>query len=344
MSWKVKSADYALSLSTEYRRLPKGPQPPKMERQMNVKRESWLTHSFNLVKFFLGHIRGKVQVFALVGPSGTGKSFRARIIADRFKIRFIIDDGILIKDKRIIAGRSAKREKAYLSAVKAAIFADLVHRYDVRNSLERNRCHRVLILGTSERMILKICLALGLPPPLKVIMINEIASAEEIRKASENRKLYGRHVIPVPAKEVRRTSPFIVTDEIKLWSSQGLLRSDRVYEKTLVRPVFSTGEALQVSDGILKQAIRNALEAYFPGTRLAWYKSSFNEGYELELTIAPPFLSDDATADEVAEPRKPNPTRMDDLSRLLSNHLEKQTGVKIRLCTIILRDQRHRKK
>lgn len=311
---------------------------------MNVKRESWISHWFNLIKFFLGHIRGKVQVFALVGSSGTGKSFRARIIADRFKIRFIIDDGILIKDKRIIAGRSAKREKAYLSAVKTAIFADLVHRYDVRNSLERNRCRRVLILGTSERMILKICQALGLPSPLKIIQIDEIATRDEIKTASENRKLYGRHVIPVPAKEVRRTSPFIVTDEIKLWSSKGLLRTDKVYEKTLVRPIFSTGAALQVSDGILKQAIRNALEAYLPGTRLAWYKSSFNEGYELELTIQAPVSIEPHEEHVTLNKRRLNPSRVDDLSRLLSNHLEKQTGVKIRLCTIILRDQRHRKK
>ncbi len=306
--------------------------------------DSWIKNLVNFVKFLINQLQGKIQVFALVGSSGTGKSFRARILASRYKIRFIIDDGILIRDKKIIAGRSAKREKAYLTAVKTAIFDDLAHRYDVRSTLERHHCRRLLILGTSDRMIDKICLALELPPPTRIIMINEIASPEEIQKATENRKMFGRHVIPVPAKEVRKTSPRIVTDEIKLWSTEGILRTDKVYEKTLVRPIFSTGEALQVSDNIMKQAIRNALEAYTPGARLTWFKAKFNEGYELELTINPPQGMDLSSITQVQRLRRLNPARIDDLSRLLSDHLEKQTGVKIRQCTIILRDSKQKKK
>ena len=53
----------------------------------------------------------KIQVYALVGKAGTGKSFRAQLIADKYKIELLIDDGILIKESRIISGRSAKREK-----------------------------------------------------------------------------------------------------------------------------------------------------------------------------------------------------------------------------------------
>ena len=52
-----------------------------------------------------------VTVFALVGRSGTGKSFRAKLVAQKFGIDLIIDDGLLIRDQKIIAGRSAKREK-----------------------------------------------------------------------------------------------------------------------------------------------------------------------------------------------------------------------------------------
>jgi hypothetical protein len=117
-----------------------------------------------------------------------------------------------------------------------------------------------------------------------------------------------------------------------------------VYEKTVVRPVFSTGEALQVTDSVLKQAIRHALEAYTPGARLAWFKARFVEGYELELTITPPQGLEINSTAQIHRLRRLNPARIDDLSRLISDHLEKQTGVKIRLCTIILRDSRQKKK
>ena len=51
-----------------------------------------------------------MDVIALVGPSGTGKSHRALMVARQNKADAIIDDGILIKDNKIIAGHSAKRE------------------------------------------------------------------------------------------------------------------------------------------------------------------------------------------------------------------------------------------
>ena len=53
---------------------------------------------------FLGLFKG-ITTYALVGPSGTGKSFRARLVADKYKIEAIIDDGLLIKDERILKGR-----------------------------------------------------------------------------------------------------------------------------------------------------------------------------------------------------------------------------------------------
>ena len=51
-----------------------------------------------------------MDVIALVGPSGTGKSHRALLVANQYKADIIIDDGLLIKDGKIIAGSSAKKE------------------------------------------------------------------------------------------------------------------------------------------------------------------------------------------------------------------------------------------
>ena len=69
---------------------------------------------FNHIQFLLKGIK----VFALVGRSGTGKSFRAKLVAQKYGMELIIDDGLLISDQKIIAGKSAKKETAYLSSNK----------------------------------------------------------------------------------------------------------------------------------------------------------------------------------------------------------------------------------
>ena len=51
-----------------------------------------------------------MDVIALVGPSGTGKSHRALQVAKEHKADAIIDDGILIQHGKMIAGASAKTE------------------------------------------------------------------------------------------------------------------------------------------------------------------------------------------------------------------------------------------
>ena len=50
-----------------------------------------------------------MKVVAFVGPSGTGKSHRAQVVAREHHIDYIIDDAILIHDNRVIAGTSAKK-------------------------------------------------------------------------------------------------------------------------------------------------------------------------------------------------------------------------------------------
>jgi len=63
-----------------------------------------------------------MDVIALVGASGTGKSHRALQVAREHDADAIIDDGILIKNGHIIAGESAKTEKSKIMAVRQAFF------------------------------------------------------------------------------------------------------------------------------------------------------------------------------------------------------------------------------
>ena len=53
-----------------------------------------------------------MDVIALVGPSGTGKSHRALLVAHQYGADAIIDDGILIRDGKIIARNLRGQELA----------------------------------------------------------------------------------------------------------------------------------------------------------------------------------------------------------------------------------------
>ena len=72
-----------------------------------------------------------MYICALVGPSGTGKSHRALWVAKEHNIDYIIDDGLLIRGNGVVAGKSAKREKTRVGAVKTAVFTDDEHAFEV---------------------------------------------------------------------------------------------------------------------------------------------------------------------------------------------------------------------
>ena len=144
-----------------------------------------------------------MKVIAFVGPSGTGKSYRASVVAHESGIECIIDDGILIYQNRLAAGFSAKKEESRLKAVRRAIFQDPVQVASVQKALAKINPKKLLILGTSERMVDKITLALGLPKPSRYIHIEQVATREEIARANESRLKEGKHIIPLPTMELR---------------------------------------------------------------------------------------------------------------------------------------------
>ena len=52
-----------------------------------------------------------MRVIGFIGPSGSGKSHRSTWVAKKHNINFLIDDGLLIHGARIVAGKSAKKER-----------------------------------------------------------------------------------------------------------------------------------------------------------------------------------------------------------------------------------------
>jgi hypothetical protein len=148
-------------------------------------------------------LRG-VRVSALVGGSGTGKSFRARLVAEKNGIDVIVDDGILIHGDAILTGHWAKKETTLLAATRRALFDSPEHAREAREALRSLAFRTVLIVGTSLRMTRRIAQTLDLPRPTTVIAVDEVARRGEIEDAGRRRRWAGGHAIPARAVSIRR--------------------------------------------------------------------------------------------------------------------------------------------
>ncbi len=197
----------------------------------------------------LGGGRRGVEVTALIGPAGTGKSHRASFVARAHGLRHIVDDGLLIREGHILAGVSAKKEENAMAAVRRAVFADPAHAAAVRQVIGEERPAGILILGTSLNMIHRIVDALDLPRPDKVVLITDIASEEEIRRARRIRRTEGKHVIPAPTLEVKQSFSGYLVDPLRLRARD----ADRsgLIEKSMVRPTFSALGKFYIADTVV---------------------------------------------------------------------------------------------
>ncbi len=239
----------------------------------------------------------KVQVYALVGESGTGKSFRSKLLAEEYGIHAIIDDGLLIQDDKIVAGRSAKREKTYMGAVRVALFDDKDHRDSVAKVLRKTHIKKILLLGTSEKMVSKIAMRLQLPQPQKIIHIEEIATKEEIEKAVKSRQVEGKHVIPVPTIEVKKNYPQILSSSMrdffsqKKWFHKKLKNPNgKMIEKSIVQPEFSKKGRIEISEAALTQMVMHCVSECDPDVKIKKISiKTDSRGYRLIVTIDVPF-------------------------------------------------------
>lgn len=246
------------------------------------------------------------KVFALIGGSGTGKSFRSKLIAQKYAIDLLIDDGLLIKDNRILAGHSAKKENSFLAAVKVALFDEKSHRDEVARRLQSEKYKRVMILGTSEKMVNKIAMRLQLRPPSKIIKIEDIATQDEIDKAIRTRRIEGKHVIPVPSIEVKKSYANIFYDTIKIFKRKrtaapagaghtgagpaGIGLVPTMHEKSVVRPEYSKRGKVIISQAALSQMVIHCVYEYNKDIKIKKILVKDAEmGYRLVITIDVPY-------------------------------------------------------
>ncbi|MBR6013025.1 MAG: Asp23/Gls24 family envelope stress response protein [Selenomonadaceae bacterium] len=201
-----------------------------------------------------------MDVIALVGPSGTGKSHRAIKVAKENKADAIIDDGILIKDGHIIAGESAKTEKSRIMAVRRAIFILPGHAEQVREAIKKIQPHRILIIGTSENMVHKIAKTLKLPSIQFIIRIEDIASVAEMEQAQFHRLKEGKHIIPVPTIELKPHFSGYLVDPLQSLFKKSQVRRRKLGEKSIVRPIFSYYGKLIIDDIVIKSVVEKVVK------------------------------------------------------------------------------------
>ena len=194
-----------------------------------------------------------IKVYAFVGPAGTGKSYRAQMVASEKGINFIIDDGLLIKGNEIIAGLSAKKAPTKIETVKHALFLREEEQNQIKNALIKHKPTSILILGTSDGMVEKIAENLGLPKISETIYINDVATEEEMKTARHIRETQGKHVIPVPTFELKKDFSGFLLDPLQIFKSKGIGKKPYISEKTIIRPTFSYMGKFTISDTVFRQ-------------------------------------------------------------------------------------------
>lgn len=308
----------------------------------NSKDDQWIYLTGKEIYQFFSRVKGRLQgmhVYALVGKSGTGKSFRAKLLAEKIGVPYIVDDGLLIDDTTILAGRSAKQEKNYISAIKTALFTDPVHRQSVVEMIQEKKIKKILLLGTSEKMVIKLAETLELPPISQIIKIEEIASQKDIENAIKSRFEEGKHVIPVPVIEVKRDYAQIFSDSIRIFFKgskhpDGVQKS-RFFEKSVVQPEYhdkGRGGTVSISEVALTQMILHCIDEYDGEIMVKKIKVKTGRlGHRIDLFIDVPY-------------GKTLTGELHELRTYIQDNIQKYTGIMIDSLEISIDNISQRKK
>lgn len=238
-------------------------------------------------------VLSNIAVIAFVGPSGTGKSTRAIKVARDNNIYYIIDDGLLINGSRIVAGTSAKKAPTKMESVRQAIFVDPTRSEVMRRALIESMPRALMILGTSDSMLSKICENLWLNQPSMLIRIEDVSTEEERRLARTTRMTEGMHTIPVPSMEIKHEFSGYFSDPFsklrqRFDRERGVTPLAPDSDRTVVRPTFSSLGSYSISDEAILDLIKIVLKDV-PGfaevTSFKTEKQTFGVMISLDLAL-----------------------------------------------------------
>ena len=163
----------------------------------------------------------KMKTYAFVGPSGTGKSYRAQMVANERGINYIIDDGLLISGNEVLAGISAKKAPTKIETVRNALFQNDERKKEIQDVIKKKKPESILILGTSDEMVKRIAENLEFEPISETIYITDVATEEEMATARNMRVTQGKHVIPVPTFAIKKDFSGYLLDPLQIFKSTG---------------------------------------------------------------------------------------------------------------------------
>ena len=226
-----------------------------------------------------------MKVYAFVGTSGSGKSHRAQMVAKEYGLNYIIDDALLIKGNKVVAGKSAKKAETKIASVKQALFSQPGQKKEIDMYRKREEIDSILILGTSDNMVNQIVNNLGFPPIEKTIYIEDIATPEEIQTAKTVRQVEGKHVIPVPTFELKKDFSGYLLDSLQIFK-KGRDNKMFISEKSIIRPTFTYIGDYTISINVFRQfAQYNAdkIEGIYKTTKVE--ANSYSEGVLLKIDV-----------------------------------------------------------
>ena len=225
----------------------------------------------------------KMKVYALIGKSGTGKSYQAMTICKDKNIESIIDDGLFIYRNDILAGKSAKRETTKIGAVKTALFNDDDHKNQVTKKIIQINPKNILVIGTSNGMVEKITKRLELDGIDEKINIEEITTEGEREIAHKQRSQQGKHVVPVPTFQLKRQFSGYFMDPLRIFKGWGFGK-ESFSEKSVVRPTYSYLGDFIISDRVISEIVEQTAREMENVTKISRVIVENRTG-ELQVTI-----------------------------------------------------------
>ena len=175
------------------------------------------------------------------------------MVAGEKDVHFIIDDGLLINDNKVVAGESAKKASTKIETVKKALFLHENEKKVMQKAFKKFKVKKILILGTSDGMVEKIAENLGLPKISDTTYITDVATEEEMETARRIRVTEGKHVIPVPTFEIKKDFSGYLLDPLQIFKSKGKGEKPYISEKSIIRPTFSYMGNFTISDSVFRQ-------------------------------------------------------------------------------------------
>ncbi|MBQ3825666.1 MAG: hypothetical protein II811_05975, partial [Spirochaetaceae bacterium] len=135
----------------------------------------------------------------------------------------------------------------------------------------------------------------------------------------------GKHVIPVPAIEIKKSSPKIFLNAVRVFFSRGKRKAvGKLFEKSVVRPEFSKKGRISISEAALNQMTLQCVSNFNSEIRVRKISIKTNEsGYKFVLTIDVPFGTQLTGV-------------VSDLQRHLIDNIERFTGILIEEVNIVI--------